>query len=45
MKNLESVFAAYMFVWAILFAYLWSVSRRVARLREELDRKKKEWEG
>jgi CcmD family protein len=45
MKNLESLFAAYFFVWAILFAYHWSVGRRVARLREELERKKRDWES
>ncbi len=40
MKNLESVVAAYFFVWAILFVYHFSVARRMARLEAELERLK-----
>ncbi len=41
MKNLESVVAAYFFVWAILFVYHFSVARRMARLQQEVDQLKK----
>ncbi len=40
MKNFESLFAAYMFVWLIFFVYEFSVARRVARLQADLDRLK-----
>jgi CcmD family protein len=40
MKNLNSVFAAYMAVWAVFFAYQISVGRRVARLQDEIARLK-----
>jgi CcmD family protein len=40
MKNFESLFAAYMVVWAILFVYLLSVGARVAKLKQEIDRLK-----
>lgn len=40
MKNLDSLMAAYFAVWAIFFIYQFSVSRRVARLREEVERLK-----
>lgn len=32
------VMGAYAFVWIVLVAYLWSVSRRLAKVQEELDR-------
>ncbi len=38
MKNFESLFAAWMVVWAVFFAYEVSVARRIARLREEIER-------
>ncbi|HKS80605.1 MAG TPA: CcmD family protein [Candidatus Acidoferrales bacterium] len=40
MKNLNSVFAAWIAVWVIFFFYEVSIARRVARLREEVDRLK-----
>jgi len=38
MKNFDSLFAAWMVVWAVFFAYEVSVARRIARLREEIER-------
>jgi preprotein translocase subunit YajC len=40
MKNLGSVFAAYMMGWAIFFVFYLTVSRRTSALREEIDRLK-----
>jgi len=40
MKNLDSVFAAYVAVWAIFFVYQFTVSRRLARLQSEVERLK-----
>jgi hypothetical protein len=40
MKNLDSVFAAYLIGWAIFFAYYLTVARRTAALREDIDRLK-----
>jgi uncharacterized membrane protein YciS (DUF1049 family) len=40
MKNLESVFAAYMIGWAIFFVFYLTVARRTATLREEIERLK-----
>lgn len=40
MKNLDSLMAAYFAVWAIFFVYQFSVSRRLARLRDEVNRLK-----
>ena len=40
MKNLDSVFAAYLIGWGVFFAYFISVARRTAALREEIDRLK-----
>ena len=36
MKNFESLFAAYILVWAIFFVYYFSVARRLAEVRDEL---------
>jgi CcmD family protein len=36
MKNLDSVFAAYLFAWGIFFVYYLSVARRASALRDEL---------
>ncbi|HTQ61321.1 MAG TPA: CcmD family protein [Candidatus Solibacter sp.] len=41
MKNLNSVFAAYMAAWAIFFVYYLTVASRAAALRREIDRLKK----
>ncbi|MBZ5529355.1 MAG: hypothetical protein LAN71_15840 [Acidobacteriia bacterium] len=37
MKNLDSVFAAYMVGWGVFFLYQLTVSRRVASLRDEIE--------
>jgi CcmD family protein len=42
MKNFGSLFAAWMVVWAVFFVYEVSVARRVARLREEIERLKQQ---
>jgi CcmD family protein len=38
MKNLNSVFAAYMAAWAIFFVYYLTVARRATALRKDIDR-------
>jgi hypothetical protein len=38
MKNLESIFAAYTVGWVIFFVYYVTVARRVAVLREDVQR-------
>ena len=40
MKNLNSVFAAYLFAWGIFFVYYLTVARRVSALRDDLERLK-----
>ena len=40
MKNLGSVFAAYLIGWGIFFIYYVTVARRTAALRDEIDRLK-----
>lgn len=40
MKNLDSIFAAYLIGWAAFFAFYLSVSKRTAALREDLERLK-----
>ncbi len=40
MKNLNSVFAAYLIGWGIFFGYYLTVARRAAELKEELERLK-----
>jgi hypothetical protein len=40
MKNLGSVFAAYVIGWGIFFAYYVTVARRTAALRDEIERLK-----
>jgi hypothetical protein len=40
MKNLDSVFAAYLIAWGIFFVYFLSVARRTSALREDLERLK-----
>jgi CcmD family protein len=42
MKNFESLFAAYMAFWAIVFVYQLSVERRFARALEELQKLKEQ---
>jgi hypothetical protein len=40
MKNLDSVFAAYVIGWAVFFVFYLTVARRTSLLRQELDRLK-----
>jgi uncharacterized membrane protein YciS (DUF1049 family) len=40
MKNLGSVFAAYVIGWGIFFVYYITVARRTAALHEEIERLK-----
>jgi CcmD family protein len=42
MKNFENLFVAWMFVWAIFFAYEVSIARRMSRLRKELEQVKQQ---
>jgi CcmD family protein len=39
-KNLNSVFAAFMAVWAVFFVYQIAIGRRMARLQDEIERLK-----
>jgi len=38
MKNLDSVFAAYLIAWGVFFAYYLTVARRTSSLREDVER-------
>jgi CcmD family protein len=40
MKNLNSVFAAYLIAWGVFFVFYASVARRAAALKDELERLK-----
>jgi hypothetical protein len=40
MKNLDSVFAAYLIGWAVFFGFYLSVAKRTSDLREEVERLK-----
>jgi CcmD family protein len=40
MKNLNSVFAAYLIAWGVFFVYYLTVARRAAALKDELERLK-----
>jgi hypothetical protein len=40
MKNLDSVFAAYLVGWAIFFGYYLTVARRTVALRDDIERLK-----
>ena len=40
MKNLESVFAAYLIGWAVFFAFYLTVAKRTSALRDEVERLK-----
>jgi hypothetical protein len=40
MKNLNSVFAAYLIGWAVFFVFYLSVAKRTSALREEVERLK-----
>jgi len=39
-KNLDSLFAAYMIGWGIFFVFYLTMARRTAALREEIERLK-----
>ena len=38
MKNLDSVFAAYIIGWAVFFVFYLSVAKRTSSLRQEVER-------
>jgi uncharacterized membrane protein YciS (DUF1049 family) len=40
MKNLDSVFAAYLIGWAVFFVFYLSVAKRTSSLRQEVERLK-----
>jgi CcmD family protein len=40
MKNLNSVFAAYLIAWGIFFVYYVTVAQRASELRKDLERLK-----
>jgi hypothetical protein len=40
MKNLDSVFAAYIIGWGVFFAFYLTIAKRTSNLRAELDRLK-----
>jgi CcmD family protein len=42
LKNFDNLFAAWMVVWVVFFVFEVSVARRMARLREEVDRLKRQ---
>jgi CcmD family protein len=42
MKNLESLFAAWMVVWAVFFLYEVTVARRISKLQEDIDQLKRQ---
>jgi CcmD family protein len=42
MKNFESLFAAWMVVWAVFFVYEVTVARRIAKLAGDIERLKQQ---
>jgi hypothetical protein len=40
MKNLDSVFAAYLIGWAVFFVFYITIAKRTSTLRTEIDRLK-----
>jgi len=42
MKNFESLFAAWMVVWAVFFLYEVTVARRIAKLQDDIDQLKRQ---
>jgi hypothetical protein len=40
MKNLDSVFAAYLIGWAVFFVFYLSIAKRTSSLRDEIERLK-----
>jgi hypothetical protein len=42
MKNFESLFAAWMVVWAVFFLYEVTVARRISKLQDDIDQLKRQ---
>ena len=42
MKNFESLFAAWMVVWAVFFLYEVTVARRISKLQEDIAQLKRQ---
>jgi CcmD family protein len=42
MKNFESLFAAWMVVWAVFFLYEVTVARRLSKLQGDIDQLKRQ---
>jgi hypothetical protein len=42
MKNFESLFAAWMVVWAVFFLYEVTVARRISKLQDDIDQVKRQ---
>jgi CcmD family protein len=42
MKNFQNLFLAWIVVWAVFFVYEVSVARRIAHLRDEIERLKRQ---
>jgi CcmD family protein len=40
MKNFESLFIAWMIVWAVFFGYQVTIARRLSQVRDEIERLK-----
>jgi hypothetical protein len=45
MKNLDSVFAAYIIGWGVFFLFYVTIAKRTSDLRAEVDRLKKSLNG
>ncbi len=45
MKDFKFLFSAWIVVWAVFFFYEVSVARRIAQVREEIDRLKQQLHG
>jgi len=42
MKNFESLFAAWMVVWAVFFLYEVTVARRMSKLQDDIEQLKRQ---
>jgi CcmD family protein len=42
MKNFESLFAAWMVVWAVFFLYEVTVARRLSKLQDDIEQLKRQ---
>jgi CcmD family protein len=45
MKNFESLFAAWMAVWAVFFLYEVTVAQRMSKLQDEIEQLKRQLRG